>query len=34
MKTIIKNDNGTYWVRLFGRYIGTFDTYKEAIEAK
>lgn len=34
MRTIIKNENGTYWVRYCGMYVGTFKTYKEAKKAK
>ena len=34
MKTIIKNDDGTFWVRCYGVYIGTFATYEEAKKAK
>ena len=33
MKTIIKNEDGTFWVRYNGQYIGTFETYKEALVA-
>jgi len=34
MRTIIKNEDGTFWVRYCGMYIGTFATYKEAKKAK
>jgi len=34
MRTIIKNGNGTYWVRYGGRYVGTFENYEEAKKAK
>jgi hypothetical protein len=34
MRTIIKNKDGTFWVRYCGRYIGTFKTRKEAESAK
>lgn len=34
MRTIIKNNNGTFWVRCYGVYIGTFATYQEAKKAK
>jgi hypothetical protein len=30
MRTIIKNEDGTFWVRYCGMYVGTFATYKEA----
>ena len=30
MRTIIKNEDGTFWVRYCGRYFGTFATYEEA----
>ena len=33
MKTIIKNEDGTFWVRYCGVYVGTFATYKEALVA-
>lgn len=33
MKTIIKNEDGTFWVRYCGMYVGTFATYKEALVA-
>jgi hypothetical protein len=34
MRTIIKNDDGTFWVRYCGVYVGTFATYEEAKKAK
>ena len=30
MRTIIKNEDGTFWVRWCGMYVGTFATYEEA----
>ena len=30
MRTIIKNKDGTFWVRYCGIYVGTFATYEEA----
>lgn len=33
MRTIIKNEDGTFWVRYCGMYVGTFATYKEAKKA-
>lgn len=30
MNTIIKNEDGTFWVRCFGIYVGTFSTKEEA----
>jgi len=33
MRTIIKNKDGTYWVRYNGQYIGTFKSYKVALIA-
>ena len=30
MRTIIKNNDGTFWVRYCGMYVGTFTTYEEA----
>ena len=33
MRTIIKNEDGTFWVRHCGMYVGTFATYKEALVA-
>ena len=30
MNTIIKNEDGNFWVRCCGIYVGTFATYKEA----
>lgn len=34
MRTIIKNEDVTFWVRYCGMYVGTFETYEEAKEAK
>ena len=34
MRTIIKNKDGTYWVRFCGRYVGTFKSLQEAKLAK
>jgi len=34
MRTIIKNKDGTFWVRYCGIYVGTFATYEEAKKAK
>ena len=34
MRTIIKNEDGTFWVRFCGMYVGTFATYKEAKKEK
>jgi hypothetical protein len=33
MRTIIKNEDGTFWVRYCGMYVGSFATYKEAKKA-
>jgi hypothetical protein len=34
MRTIIKNEDGTFWVRYCGAYVGTFNTKEEAKKAK